>query len=98
MKDNMWWSGWEEFRNLTPDDKTNLQEQKWNQDDGEASLALRATRNRNAGRDRVERQPGIARRQAATSLRRGCTTFRAPLPLAFWLRMNVTYDLESFKP
>ena len=27
-KDNMGWSGWEEFRNLTPNDKTNLQEQK----------------------------------------------------------------------
>ena len=22
-KDNMGWSGWEEFRNLTPNDKTN---------------------------------------------------------------------------
>ena len=49
VKDNMGWSGWEEFRNLTPNDKTNLQEQRWNQDRGEASLALRATRNRNAG-------------------------------------------------
>jgi hypothetical protein len=28
IKDNMGWSGWEEFRNLTPNDKTNLQEQK----------------------------------------------------------------------
>jgi HAE1 family hydrophobic/amphiphilic exporter-1 len=27
-KDNMGWSGWEEFRNLTPNDKTNLQAQK----------------------------------------------------------------------
>src|ERR1035441_5636173 len=27
-KDNMGWSGWEEFRNLTPNDKTNLQEQE----------------------------------------------------------------------
>jgi len=27
LKDNMGWSGWEEFRNLTPNDKTNLQEQ-----------------------------------------------------------------------
>jgi hypothetical protein len=26
-KDNMGWSGWEEFRNLTPNDETNLQEQ-----------------------------------------------------------------------
>jgi len=25
QKDNMGWSGWEEFRNLTPNDKTNLQ-------------------------------------------------------------------------
>jgi hypothetical protein len=25
LKDNMGWSGWEEFRNLTPNDKTNLQ-------------------------------------------------------------------------
>ena len=23
VKDNMGWSGWEEFRNLTPNDKTN---------------------------------------------------------------------------
>jgi hypothetical protein len=23
MKDNMGWSGWEEFRNLIPNDKTN---------------------------------------------------------------------------
>src|ERR1017187_9279341 len=69
-KDNMGWSGWEEFRNLTPDDKTNLQEQKWNQDDGEASLALRATRNRNAGRGRAERQPGIARRRGIGPERR----------------------------
>ena len=23
LKDNMGWSGWEEFRNLTPNDKTN---------------------------------------------------------------------------
>ena len=28
QKDNMGWSGWVEFRNLTPYDKTNLQEQK----------------------------------------------------------------------
>ena len=28
VKDNMGWSGWEEFRNLTPNDKTNLQEQE----------------------------------------------------------------------
>jgi hypothetical protein len=27
-KDNMGWSGWEKFRNLTPNDKTNLQEQE----------------------------------------------------------------------
>jgi hypothetical protein len=27
-KDNMGWSDWEEFRRLTPNDKTNLQEQK----------------------------------------------------------------------
>jgi hypothetical protein len=27
-KDNMGWSGWEEFRNLIPYDKTNLQEQR----------------------------------------------------------------------
>jgi hypothetical protein len=27
-KDNMGWSGWEKFRNLTPNDKTNLQAQK----------------------------------------------------------------------
>jgi hypothetical protein len=27
-KDNMGWSGWEEFRNLTPNDKTNLQERE----------------------------------------------------------------------
>ena len=27
-KDNMGWSGWEKFRNLTPNDKTNLQQQK----------------------------------------------------------------------
>jgi hypothetical protein len=26
VKDNMGWSGWEKFRNLTPNDKTNLQE------------------------------------------------------------------------
>jgi hypothetical protein len=28
LKDNMGWSGWEEFRNLIPYDKTNLQEQR----------------------------------------------------------------------
>jgi hypothetical protein len=28
LKDNMGWSGWEEFRNLTPNDKTNLQQQR----------------------------------------------------------------------
>jgi hypothetical protein len=28
LKDNMGWSGWEKFRNLTPNDKTNLQEQE----------------------------------------------------------------------
>ena len=28
VKDNMGWSGWEEFRNLTPNDKTNLQAQE----------------------------------------------------------------------
>jgi hypothetical protein len=27
-KDNMGWSDWEEFRRLTTNDKTNLQEQK----------------------------------------------------------------------
>jgi hypothetical protein len=27
-KDNMGWSGWENFRNLIPNDKTNLQEQE----------------------------------------------------------------------
>jgi len=27
-EDNMGWSGWEEFRNLTPNDKTNLQAQE----------------------------------------------------------------------
>jgi hypothetical protein len=27
-KDNMGWSDWEEFRRLTPNDKTNLQEQE----------------------------------------------------------------------
>ena len=27
-KDNMGWSGWEEFRNLTPNDKTNSQQQR----------------------------------------------------------------------
>ena len=27
-KDNMGWSDWEEFHRLTPNDKTNLQEQK----------------------------------------------------------------------
>jgi hypothetical protein len=59
-----------EFRNLTPNDKTNLQEQKQKQDDGEASLALRATRNRNAGRGRAERQPGIARRRGIGPERR----------------------------
>jgi hypothetical protein len=26
-KDNMGWSGWEKFRNLSPNDKTNLQKQ-----------------------------------------------------------------------
>jgi hypothetical protein len=26
-EDNMGWSGWEKFRNLSPNDKTNLQEQ-----------------------------------------------------------------------
>jgi hypothetical protein len=62
-KDNMGWSGWEEFRNLTPDDKTNLQEQRWNQDRGEASLALRQTRNRNAGRGRADRPQGFASRR-----------------------------------
>lgn len=36
--------------------------------------------------------------QAATTFRRECTILRAPLPLDFWLRMNVTYGLESFKP
>jgi hypothetical protein len=28
IKDNMGWSDWEEFHRLTPNDKTNLQEQK----------------------------------------------------------------------
>ena len=28
VKDNMGWSDWEEFHRLTPNDKTNLQEQK----------------------------------------------------------------------
>jgi hypothetical protein len=28
QKDNMGWSGWEKFRNLTPNDKTNLQQQE----------------------------------------------------------------------
>ena len=28
QENNMGWSGWEEFRNLNPNDKTNLQEQK----------------------------------------------------------------------
>ena len=28
LKDNMGWSGWAEFRNLTPNDKTNLQQQR----------------------------------------------------------------------
>jgi predicted nucleic acid-binding protein len=28
LKDNMGWSDWEEFRRLTTNDKTNLQEQK----------------------------------------------------------------------
>lgn len=36
--------------------------------------------------------------QAATSLRRGCPILRTPLPLEFWLRMNATYGLDSFKP
>ena len=53
-KDNMGWSGWEEFRNLTPDVNTNLPEQEKNQGDGEASFAVHATRKRNAGRDRTE--------------------------------------------
>ena len=58
---------------------------------------------REISKQKSERFPvrfGLEKRfdQAATSLRRGCTTLRAPLPLAFWLRMNVTYGLESFKP
>lgn len=28
FKDNMGWSGWEKFRRLTPNEKTNLQEQE----------------------------------------------------------------------
>ena len=51
QKNNMGWSGWEEFRNLTPNDKTNLQEQEQNEALGQASVARRRARNRNAGRD-----------------------------------------------
>src|ERR1039458_4082919 len=59
----MGWSGWEEFRNLTPNDKTNLQQQRQKQERGEASLALRQTRNRSAARYWAQRQAGFARRR-----------------------------------
>ena len=62
-KDNMGWSGWEEFRNLTPNDKTNLhgrgQTADWNSscEHGLAAAASSTESKRGGGRMNLRFDP-----------------------------------------